>query len=85
LSPLTFTLRHTPAQTVDLSPLVPDKLAAKSRDEIGRIDLACGNRRLRVAELFDLDGEDAAAGMAIRGSTDRLSHIGARMEHGAIL
>ena len=84
MSLLTFSLRHAPAQTVDLSPLVPDKLAGKSREEIARIDLVCGNRRLRVAELFDLDGEDSAAGMAIRGSTDLLSHIGARMERGAI-
>jgi formylmethanofuran dehydrogenase subunit C len=84
LSPLTFTLRCTPAQTVDLSPLVPDKLAGKRREEIARIDLACGNRRLRVAELFDMDGEHAEDGIAIRGSTDRLTHIGARMEHGTI-
>jgi formylmethanofuran dehydrogenase subunit C len=84
MSALTFTLRQPPAQTVDLSPLTPDKLAVKSREEIARIELTCGNRKLRVAELFDISGEDRSEGMVFRASSDRLTYVGARMEAGTI-
>jgi formylmethanofuran dehydrogenase subunit C len=69
---------------VDLSPLTPDQLAAKTREEIARIELTCGNRKLRVADLFDVSGEGHAQEVVLRASTDRLARIGARMAAGTI-
>lgn len=84
MSALTFTLREPPAQTVDLSSLTPDKLAARTLEEIARIELPCGNRKLRVAELFEISGEGRSESVVFHASSDRLAYIGARMERGAI-
>jgi formylmethanofuran dehydrogenase subunit C len=84
VSALTFTLRHPPAQMLDLSPLTPDKLAAKTPEQIAHIELTCGNRKLRVADVFDVSGEGQAQSIVFRASTDRLTRIGAHMEAGAI-
>jgi formylmethanofuran dehydrogenase subunit C len=84
MSGLTFTLRQAPAQMVDMSALIPDRLAGKTLDDITRIELASGNRRLRVGDLFDVAGEASLNQVAIRGSTDRLAQIGAHMQDGAI-
>jgi formylmethanofuran dehydrogenase subunit C len=81
---LCLTLKHTPAQMVDVSALTPDLLAGKSREDILRIELLSGNRKLRVADLFDLSGDDAQSGLTIRASTDRLASIGTRMQSGTI-
>jgi formylmethanofuran dehydrogenase subunit C len=84
VSTLTFTLRQPPAQMLDLSPLTPDQLAGKPREEIARIELTCGNRKLRVADLFDVSGEDLAQNVVFRASTDRLARVGARMRAGTV-
>jgi formylmethanofuran dehydrogenase subunit C len=81
---LCLTLKHTPAQMVDVSALTPDLLAGRSREDILRIELLSGNRKLRVADLFDLSGNDAQSRLTIRASTDRLACIGARMQSGTI-
>ena len=84
MSVLTLTLRNAPPQAVDLSPLTPDALAGKNREDIARIELASGNRKLRVADLFAVEGESSDRAFVIRASTDRLMFIGARMRAGTI-
>ncbi len=84
MSPLTFTLREIPRQRVNLSPLTPERLAGKSREEIAALELASGNRRLRVEELFDVSGSDSNM-LVIRRSCDRLDRIGQGMTSGSIL
>jgi len=79
-----LTLKRTPPQTIDASALTPDILAGKSREDILRIELLSGNRRLRVADLFDVSGDDAHSSLTIRASMDRLACVGARMQSGAI-
>jgi len=81
---LCLTLKHTPAQMVDVSALTPDLLAGKGREDILRIELPTGNRKLRVADLFDLSGDGAQSSLTIRASTDRLASIGAHMQSGTI-
>lgn len=83
MSALTFTLKHMPAQPVDLSPLVPDLLRGMAADEIGAIPLVSGNRTLRTGELFDIEGDDATD-IHIMGSCDRLEQIGCWMDSGRI-
>jgi formylmethanofuran dehydrogenase subunit C len=87
MSALTLTLRITPPQRVDMSPLTPDVLVGKTPQQIGAIELASGNRKVRVDELFELDGNDTT-NLIIKNSSDKLDRIGqgmgmARMEvHG---
>lgn len=84
MSALTFTLRETPQQRVDLSPLTPERLAGKSLAQIAALELVSGNRRLRVAELFQVSGTDPGT-LVIRGSCERLDRIGQGMGSGLLL
>ncbi|HZP93704.1 MAG TPA: formylmethanofuran dehydrogenase subunit C [Burkholderiales bacterium] len=83
MSGLRLTLRGTPPGSVDCSPLAPDLLAGKSRKDIEAIELQCGNRRLRVGELFAVEGDDPNT-VAFRGGSARLLRIGAGMKSGSV-
>ena len=83
MSALTLTLKETPRQRVDLSPLAPDLLKGKSPAEISAIELASGNRRLRVGELFSVSGDDSSS-LVIKNSCDKLDRIGQAMNSGSI-
>ena len=82
---LCLTLKHIPAQMVDVSALTPHLLAGKSREDIRRIELPSGNRKLRVADLFDVSADDAQSSLTIHASTDRLACVGAGMQSGSIV
>lgn len=81
MSALTFTLKQAPAQRVDMSPLVCQKLANLQPTEIAAILLQCGKRQLRVDELFNLSGDDAQA-ITINTSSNKLDYIGKELEGG---
>lgn len=83
MSALTFTLKTAPAQRVDCSPLTPDLLAGKSSAEIAAIELHCGNRKLRAAEVFDIAGDDAGH-IVFASSSAKLDFVGAHMRSGSI-
>ncbi len=83
MSALILTLKETPRQRVDLSPLAPDFLKGKSSVEISAIELSIGNRRLRVGELFSLSGDDSSS-LVIKNSCDKLDRIGQAMNTGSI-
>lgn len=83
--PLVLTLRERPDQRLDLSGLVPERLAGLSEAEILRIDVHTGRRGVAVGDLFRVRmGEDAAA-IVIEGSCDRLDRIGEAMTAGEIV
>ncbi|MGH8629141.1 MAG: formylmethanofuran dehydrogenase subunit C [Burkholderiales bacterium] len=79
----TFTLRQAAGPEVDLSPLVPEALAGKSRNEIEALELQAGKRRLPLHTLFEVSGGDRAR-IAIRNGAGRLLRVGARMRRGEI-
>lgn len=83
MSALTLSLRTTMAQTVDMSPLTPDLLNGKSAHEIAAMGLVTGNRKLKVADLFDIAGSDSA-NMLIRNASGKLNRIGQGMTGGSI-
>lgn len=84
MSALVFTLRDAPPQSVDLSAVTPDALAGRSRDEIDSIELACGNGKLRLGDLFAVSGTGSDQHIVIRASTNRLLYVGARMQSGTL-
>lgn len=84
MKPLTFTLRARPPQRLDLSPLVPHRLAGKSAREIERVELQTTLSRIEVGEIFRLRMGDAAQ-ICIEGGSDRFDYAGREMAAGALL
>ncbi|WP_438969608.1 formylmethanofuran dehydrogenase subunit C [Methylophaga sp.] len=83
MSALTFTLKTPPAQRIDCSPLTADKLSGKSVEDIAGLSLVVGNQKVRLDELFEVSGDDAAV-MCFEDATDKLDHIGHGMSQGTI-
>jgi formylmethanofuran dehydrogenase subunit C len=88
MSGLVLTLLKPPAQRVDMSPLSAKALAGRKLAEIAAIPLQCGNRTLRVDELFKVSGEPLGlpqeSAITIRKSTARLDRIGYGMTAGTL-
>lgn len=88
MSGLVLTLRESPAQRVDMSALTPDPLAGRTLDYVAAMTLPCGNRKLRVDELFEISGKPVEprekAQIAIRNASSKLDRIGSGMIAGTI-
>ena len=83
MSALTFTLKHRPDQRVDMSPLVCHQLKELALADIAALTLQSGKRKLRVDELFTIDGSDTQ-NIVIKNSVDKLDFIGKELEGGSI-
>jgi formylmethanofuran dehydrogenase subunit C len=83
MSALTLTLTVRPAESVDMSGLVPDRLQGLTAAQIGNLGLRCGNQALRVRDLFRIAGDDASRLRILRSSA-RLDRVGAGLRAGAI-
>jgi len=84
MKPLVLAMRSSPEERLDLSPLVPHRLAGKTTAEIGKLELQTGRRRITVGDVFRLSGGDATR-IRIEGATDRLDQIGQDMAGGEIV
>jgi formylmethanofuran dehydrogenase subunit C len=84
VKPLVLTLRARPDQRLDLSSLVPQRLAGLSEAEIAKIELQTTRRRATVGDVFGLRMGDAKQ-IRIEGSSDRLDRIGQEMTGGEIV
>ncbi len=80
MSALTFALRARPDRDVDLSGLVPDRLAGLNRAAIAAMRLPGGEK---ISDLFEVAGDDAG-NIVILNSTPRLTHVGAGMRSGVM-
>lgn len=84
MTTLTFTLIETPpAQRIDMSPLVCQKLEGLSLDEIAALELPCGKSKWRVDQLFYITGSNTQD-ILIAGSTNKLDYIGKELDGGSI-
>ena len=81
---LVLTLRERPEQRLDLSPLVPHRLAGKSATDINRIALQTPKVRVTVGDAFRLRMGDVAR-IRLEGACDRLDDVGAGMTGGEII
>lgn len=83
MKPLVLTLRGRPEQRLDLSPLVPHRLAGKSAGEIERIELQTTRQPVVLGDLFRLR-MGSPEQIRIEGGCDRLDRIGEGMTGGVI-
>lgn len=83
MSALTFELKHTPDQRLDLSPLVPVKLASLNRKEIEALQIGTTRQELTVGDAFKVKGKDAEH-LHFIGTDERCDKIGAGLVGGGI-
>jgi len=84
VKPLVLTLRHEPPERLDLSPLVPHRLAGQTAAEIAAIELQTTRHKIAVGDVFRLRMGDAGQ-IRIEGGSDRLDRVGREMSGGAIV
>ena len=84
MKPLTFTLRQSPDQRLDLSPLVPHLLSRKTAGQIERIELQTTRHRVSVGDVFRLRMGDAAQ-IRFEGTHERFDRVGHGMSGGEVV
>ena len=84
MSGYTLTVTRPPRQRLDLSPLLPEHLAGMTTEAIAALPLACGNRQLRVDEIFELAPTEAEA-LVIRNQGARIDFLGSGMTGGEVV
>jgi formylmethanofuran dehydrogenase subunit C len=77
-------LRARPPERLDLSPLVPHRLAGQSAAAIESIELQTTRHKICVGDAFDLRLGDVER-IRIEGGSDRLDRIGEHMTGGEIV
>lgn len=80
---LTFTLREAPPVPLEAESISPDVVAGLSLEAVKALPVFLGNRRLRVDDLFEVDGEPGDR-LTIRGETLKVKWIGKGMTRGRI-
>jgi formylmethanofuran dehydrogenase subunit C len=83
MTALTLTLRDKPRQRIDMAAVSPDRLSGYRPEDVARLGLDCGNRRVQLGELFDITGQDPHD-LIIRNSCSLLDAIGTGMQTGSI-
>jgi len=76
-----LSLRQVPEQRLDLSALLPHRLAGRSAAEIAAIELQTARPRVTAGDVFRLRMGDAQH-VVIEGACDRLDRIGEGMSAG---
>jgi formylmethanofuran dehydrogenase subunit C len=84
VKPLVLTLSGRPDQRLDLSALVPHRLAGLPEAEIAKIELQTTRRRVTVGDVFHIRMGDAKQ-IRFHASCDRLDRIGQEMTGGEIV
>ncbi|PWC38028.1 hypothetical protein TSO352_10395 [Azospirillum sp. TSO35-2] len=82
---MTLTFRGDAGLAVDLSAVLPDRLAGLPAESVMRLALPCGGGEAPLGDLFDIQGGDAADGLLIRPGGALLHRVGAGMASGRIL
>jgi formylmethanofuran dehydrogenase subunit C len=92
---VTLTLKETPRPPVEAESLIPENVAGKNAQEIGRLPLLVGNRWETVADWFDVAVDEAPAGVGdcpegppdllLRGDLTRFKRLGEGMSGGRMV
>jgi formylmethanofuran dehydrogenase subunit C len=79
-----LSMMRPPRQRLDLSPLLPERLAGVPAGEIGAIELQCGNRRMRVDDFFRITPGEGTT-LVIRNRGAKLDYVGRAMSSGELV
>ncbi|CAO3359045.1 hypothetical protein [Azospirillum palustre] len=82
---MTLTFRGDAGTILDMSALLPDRLAGLTAAEVAGLPLPCGGGVATVGGTFDVSAGDAAEGLLIRPGASVLHRVGAGMASGRIL
>jgi formylmethanofuran dehydrogenase subunit C len=82
MSALIFKLRSMPSERLDLSALIPSRLAGLSLYEIDALVVAADGAR--VGDVFDVSGAPGDT-VTFDGGSDRLDNIGAGLDGGTVI
>lgn len=83
MSALRLVLRSEPDQRLDLSPLVPDRLAGLDAAAIAALPLQTTRHPVTVGEVFDIHPGDPAE-IVIEGGSERFDRVGEAMRSGSL-
>jgi formylmethanofuran dehydrogenase subunit C len=81
---LTLRYKADTSIPVEVEGLTPSAVRAASLDEIQRVEVFHGNRKLPLAEFFDVSGDPSDARLEFEGDLAGVHWIGARMSEGEI-
>ena len=70
---------------VEIEGLTPDWAADKSLEQIRKFEIFHGNRKLPLAEMFEIDGEASDRRFEFHGDLSGVHWIGAQMDSGEIV
>jgi formylmethanofuran dehydrogenase subunit C len=88
MAEITFKIKKTLRVPIDAPDLGPDGIIGKSLDEICKIEIWEGNRKINLGEIFDVNGEkvDKLEELSIRviGDVSKVKRIGQNMSGGNI-
>src|SRR5262249_21774040 len=84
MSGAVLTLLRVPRQRLDMSALLPERLAGYAAPAITALEPPCGNRRLRLSEIFDVAPGEAER-LVIRNAGAKLDRLGCRMTSGELV
>jgi formylmethanofuran dehydrogenase subunit C len=80
----TLVLTQAPSLRVDLSGVLPGRLAALDAAGVAALPLRHGNETLALGELFRVAPHGAAATLVLEGDLSRFDRVGAGMDGGAL-
>ncbi len=84
MKPLVLTTRGEPPERLDLSTLLPKRLAGRSEQEIAAIELQTTRHKVTVGDVFSLRMGDGDR-IRIEGGSTRFDRVGHGMDGGEIL
>ena len=82
--PLRLTYKGETSIPVEIEGLTPDSVCQQSLTEIERFEIFHGNRKIPLAEMFDLRGDPGDSHFEFEGDLSGVHWIGAHMKAGRI-
>jgi formylmethanofuran dehydrogenase subunit C len=81
---LVLALKETPPVPLEAERISPDVLQGLSREDVLNLEAQLGNRRVRLREFFEVDGEGSEE-IVLRGDLSRVKYVGRGMTRGRIV
>ena len=87
---IVFKLKEIPKLHLDVEGLIPENIAGKKLSEIEELEIYQGNRRVKLAEFFDVSGsrigeKPEEIRMIFKGELSRVKRIGYYLSSGEVI